>query len=102
MSFTAKDSSAIELLQIHFQSLWTMAQLAAGQPRARATPAFLILIDLVKRFLGRPSFRTSVDNTSHEPRPYFDYWFDFGVIGPLFFTAVNALPQTIDGWTCFC
>jgi hypothetical protein len=47
ISFTAKDASAIELLQIHCQSLSIMVQLAAGYQRASATSAFLNLINLV-------------------------------------------------------
>lgn len=85
---TAKDVAAVELLQIHSQYLSIMLRLAEGRSSESLTPAFEHAIGLVKDFLGGSSIKKSSDATFEEPRPYFEYTFDLGVIGPLFYTAV--------------
>ncbi|KIM94154.1 hypothetical protein OIDMADRAFT_60988 [Oidiodendron maius Zn] len=89
-SFAAMDKAALELLQIHRRCFSIMLDIAGGKPPASITPIFSCVINLIKRFLSGSCSRRSTASTPDESRPFFDFSFDLGVIGPLFYTAVKC------------
>ena len=89
-SFSARDVAATEILPIHCQCLSIFLRLASGEPAASTIPAFYRVVSLVRQFLRVSNLRDANESPSEEPRPFMDYMFDLGVIGPLFYTAVKC------------
>jgi hypothetical protein len=89
MLFTAKDTAAVELLKIHSLCLSIMLQLAGGRYPESLTPAFEKVINLVRSFLRGSHYEG-------DARPFIDYSFDLGLIGPLFYTAAKCTSSHVQ------
>lgn len=93
---TTKETAGVELLKIHCQCLSIMLHIAGGISLETLTSAFERIIKHVNNFLGIfYSNKSSTDGWA-EPKPYIDYSFDLGLIGPLFYTAVKCTSSRIQ------
>ena len=96
-SLTAKDSTGVVLLEIHFVSLSIMIDTALDKSTtfcSTPAPPFVRITTLVESLLARGNSSTpplGEPPGSKLPR----YSFDLGVIGPLFYTAMKCWNSSI-------
>lgn len=93
---TTKETAGVRILKIHSQCLSIMLQIAGGISLDGLTPAFERIIKLVSDFIDVFHCKNSSTEGCAEPKPYIDYSFDLGLIGPLFYTAVKCTCSRIQ------
>ncbi|KAN0095939.1 hypothetical protein V8E51_014744 [Hyaloscypha variabilis] len=92
VTFTAKDITGIQLLEIHYTCLTIMIDTSLDTSKCfleTPTSSFLRIVDLIETLLEQQTISSSnFDSRTTSRLPY--YSFDLGVIGPLFYTTVKC------------